>query len=69
MVLKTGNLWTPWIAHTLTNSTLNLLHTVAESGMDLDLSIRMTAFSIVALLGMLLVKYLARRFALPKAQP
>jgi hypothetical protein len=29
----------------------------------------MTAYSIVALLGMLLVKYLAKRFALPEVQP
>lgn len=67
--LKTGNLWAPWIAHTLTNSALNLLHTVTESGLDGGISLRMTAFSIIALLGMLLVKYLAKRFALPEVQP
>lgn len=69
MFLKTGNLWTPWIAHTLTNSTLNLLHTVTEGGLDGGISLRMTAYSIVALLGMLLVKYLAKRFALPEVRP
>jgi membrane protease YdiL (CAAX protease family) len=69
MFLKTGNLWTPWIAHTLTNSALNLLHTVTEGGLDGGISLRMTAYSIVALLGMLLVKYLAKRFALPEGQP
>jgi membrane protease YdiL (CAAX protease family) len=69
MFLKTGNLWTSWIAHTLTNTTLNLLHTVSASGLDSGISLRMTAYSIVALLGMFLVKYLARRFALPEVQP
>jgi membrane protease YdiL (CAAX protease family) len=69
MFLKTGSLWTPWIAHTLTNSTLNLLHTVSEGGLDVGISLRMTAYSIVALLGMLLVRYLARRFALPEVKP
>ena len=69
MFLKTGNLWAPWIAHTLTNSTLNLLHTVTEGSLDGGISLRMTAYSIVALLGMLLVKYLAKRFALPEVQP
>jgi len=69
MFLKTGNLWAPWIAHTLTNSTLNLLHTITASGLDSGISLRMTAYSIVALLGMLLVKYLAKRFALPEVQP
>lgn len=69
MFLKTGNFWAPWIAHTLTNSTLNLLHTVTASGLDAGISLRMTAYSIVALIGMLLVKYLAQRFALPEVQP
>jgi len=64
MFLKTGSLWTPWIAHTLTNTTLNLLHTATAGGLDSAISLRMTAYSIVALLGMLLVKYLAKRFAL-----
>ena len=69
MFLKTGRLWTPWIAHTLTNTALNLLHTVTESGMDPAISLRMTGYSIVALLGLLLVKYLAGRFALPEVLP
>jgi membrane protease YdiL (CAAX protease family) len=69
MALKTGNLWAPWIAHTLTNTTLNLLHTVTAGGLDTGISLRMTAYSIVALLGMLLIKYLAKRFSLLEVQP
>jgi membrane protease YdiL (CAAX protease family) len=69
MFLKTGNLWTPWIAHTLTNSTLNLLHTATAGGFDGGISLRMTAYSTVALLGMFLVKYLAKRIALQEVQP
>jgi membrane protease YdiL (CAAX protease family) len=69
MFLKTGNLWTSWIAHTLTNTTLNLLHIVTDGGMDGGISLRMTAYSIVALLCMLLVKYLAKRSALAEVQP
>jgi Type II CAAX prenyl endopeptidase Rce1-like len=69
MFAKTGNLWSSWIAHTLTNTTLNLLHIATEGGLDGGISIRMTAYSIVALLGMLLVKYLAKRFALTETQP
>lgn len=69
MFLKTGNLWTSWIAHTLTNTTLNLLHIVTDGGMDGGISLRMTAYSIVALLCMLLVKYLANRSALEEVQP
>jgi uncharacterized protein len=69
MYLKTGSLWTSWIAHTLTNTTLNLLHTATQDGLDGGTSLRMTAYSIVALLGMLLVKYLAKRCALSELKP
>lgn len=69
MFAKTGNLWTSWIAHTLTNTTLNLLHILTEGSLDGGMSIRMTTYSIVALLGMLLVKYLAKRFSLREIQP
>lgn len=57
------------MAHTLTNTTLNLLHTVTPDGMDGGISLRMTAYSMVALLGMLLVRYLAKRNSLFEAQP
>jgi uncharacterized protein len=69
MFLKTGSLWTPWIAHTLTNTTLNLLHIATQGSLDGGNSLRMTGYSIVALLGMLLVKYIARRYSLPEVQP
>jgi membrane protease YdiL (CAAX protease family) len=38
--LKTNNLWTAWIAHTLTNTTLNLLHVATVDGMNPGMSIR-----------------------------
>tara|TARA_R110002020_G_scaffold18686_21_gene64896 strand:- start:3249 stop:4142 length:894 start_codon:yes stop_codon:yes gene_type:complete len=69
MFLKTGSLWTCWIAHTLTNTVLNLLHTVTASGFDAGMSLRMTGYSIVALLGLLLVRNLAERWRLPEVQP
>lgn len=69
LFLKTGNLWAPWIAHTLTNTTLNLLHTAMEGSLDAGVSLRMTAYSIVGLLGILLVHYLAKRLRLPEVRP
>ena len=69
MFVKTGSLWTSWIAHTLTNTTLNLLHIASQGSLDAGTSLRMTGFSIVALLGMFLVKYLAKRFALSEVLP
>jgi uncharacterized protein len=59
--LKTNNLWTAWIAHTLTNTTLNLLHVATVDAMDPGMSIRMTTFSIVSLLMMFLIRYLCNR--------
>ena len=59
--LKTDNLWTAWIAHTLTNTTLNLLHVGTVDAMDPGMSIRMTTFSMVSLLMMFLIRYICNR--------
>lgn len=63
--LKTDNLWTAWIAHTLTNTTLNLLHIATVDAMDPAMSIRMTTFSIVSLLMLFLIRYMANRRNMP----
>ena len=62
---RTRNLWTTWTAHTLTNTTLNLLHVATLDGMDPGMSIRMTTFSIVSLLALFLVRYCSRRWKMP----
>jgi membrane protease YdiL (CAAX protease family) len=64
--LKTDNLWTAWIAHTLTNTTLNLLHVATIDAMDPGMSIRMTTFSIVSLLMMFLIRYISNRRNMPE---
>jgi uncharacterized protein len=63
---KTNNLWTAWMAHTLTNTTINLLHIATIDAMDPGMSIRMTTFSIVSLLMIFLIRYLCRRWNMPK---
>lgn len=63
--LKTGNLWTAWIAHTLTNTTLNLLHVATIDAMDPGMSIRMTAFSILSLFMLFVIRSVSRRRDLP----
>jgi membrane protease YdiL (CAAX protease family) len=63
--LKTDNLWTVWIAHTLTNTTLNLLHVATLDAMDPGMSIRMTTFSIVSLLMMFLIRYISNQRQMP----
>lgn len=64
--LKTDNLWTAWIAHTLTNTTLNLLHVATVDAMNPGMSIRMTTFSIVSLLMMFLIRYICNRRKMPE---
>ncbi|MBK8905278.1 MAG: CPBP family intramembrane metalloprotease [Anaerolineaceae bacterium] len=64
--LKTNNLWTAWMAHTLTNTTLNLLHVATVDGMNPGMSIRMTTFSNVSLLMMFLIRYLCNRRKMPE---
>lgn len=63
---KTDNLWTAWIAHTLTNTTLNLLHVATVDAMNPGMSIRMTTFSIVSLLMMFLIRYICNRRTMPE---
>jgi membrane protease YdiL (CAAX protease family) len=67
--LKTGNLWTSWIAHFLNNSVFNLLHVTTADGLDSGLMIRGGVSLIVALLGMVLIKVLAKRFQMPEVEP
>jgi membrane protease YdiL (CAAX protease family) len=64
--LKTNNLWTAWLAHTLTNTTLNLLHVATADAMDPGMSIRMTTFSILSLLMMFLIRYISNRRNMPE---
>lgn len=64
--LKTDSLWTAWIAHTLINTTLNLLHVTTVDGMDPGMSIRMTTFSIVSLLMMFVIRYICNRRKMPE---
>jgi membrane protease YdiL (CAAX protease family) len=64
--LKTDNLWTAWIAHTLTNTTLNLLHVATVDAMDPGMSIRMTTFSIVSLLMIFLIRFICTRRSMPE---
>ena len=64
--MKTNNLWTAWIAHTLTNTTLNLLHVATLDAMNPGMSIRMTAFSITSLFMMFLIRYICTRRNMPE---
>ena len=64
--LKTNNLWTVWLAHTLTNTTLNLLHVATLDALNPGMSIRMTTFSIVSLFTLFLIRFLCHRWQMPE---
>ncbi len=59
--LKTGNLWIPWAAHTLTNTVLNLIHVTTSGGMDTAMVLRMVIFTNASLLMIFAIRYAARR--------
>jgi len=67
--LRTGNLWGPLAAHTLTNSAINFIHIRGAAGMDSGLSIRMTIFTIVMLLGLAVIQAVSRTYRLPQLAP
>ena len=69
MYFKTNSLWAPWISHVLNNSILNLLHVDALQGMDSLMMVRMPIFTVLALLSMFLIKYLADKFQMDEVQP
>lgn len=69
MFLRTGNLWASWIAHTLHNSTFNLVHTVTPGGLDLGIMVRGVVMSVAFLFSLLLVRWMADRFRTPRLAP
>jgi membrane protease YdiL (CAAX protease family) len=66
--LKTDNLWTAWTAHTLTNTTLNLMHVGTIDAMDAGMSIRMTTFSIISLFMIFVIRYISNRRKMPEME-
>ena len=69
LFLKTGNLWAPWIAHVLANSAGNLLHITSLNGLDSGFAIRMSIYTVAAMLCMFLVKHLAERYRMSEVKP
>jgi len=65
LFLKTNSLWAPWFAHTISNSTMNLLHTVTAQGFDSGFMIRMSVFPFIALLTLFLIKWMAEHYQMP----
>ena len=69
LYLRTGNLWGPWAAHTLTNSTVNFIHIRSSAGMDARLSIRMIIFTVIMLLGLVAIQRAGHAYNWPMLAP
>jgi len=69
LYLKTGNLWGPWIMHTVNNSIQNMVHIQTTDGLDSDMMVFQIAltFSLVAII--LFFRALTKRFQTPELKP
>lgn len=61
---KTNSLWTPWLAHTIHNSALNLVHIQTIDGLDSGMGVLIPVMSIGYLVLVGATKLVARRLAL-----
>ncbi|MCI4675964.1 CPBP family intramembrane glutamic endopeptidase [Candidatus Mycolicibacterium alkanivorans] len=69
LYLCTGNLWGSWVAHTLTNSVLNFLHVQTGDDVDGGLATRMITFTVVMLLGLIVIHWVSQRLGLLAVAP
>jgi membrane protease YdiL (CAAX protease family) len=69
LYLKTGNLWGPWIMHTINNSVQNMIHIQTIDGLDSDMMVFQIAltFSLAAII--LFFRALAKRLGTPELKP
>ncbi|HWI61342.1 MAG TPA: CPBP family intramembrane glutamic endopeptidase [Symbiobacteriaceae bacterium] len=59
LYLRTGNLWAPWLAHTINNTVLNFIHIRTAAGLDADVGARNVALVAGLLLTLPLLTYLS----------
>jgi membrane protease YdiL (CAAX protease family) len=69
LFLKTDNLWASWVAHTINNTTLNLLHIRTAAGLGAGAGLLYPLLGI-GYLGLLVwTKVMARRLHMPALKP
>jgi membrane protease YdiL (CAAX protease family) len=69
LYLKTGNLWGPWIMHTINNSVQNMVHIQTIDGLDSDMMIFQVALTLSLVAIILFFRALAKRFQTPELKP
>jgi membrane protease YdiL (CAAX protease family) len=69
LFLKTDSLWAPWIAHTISNTTLNLLHIRTAGGLDADTAIFGPVLTVGYLALLVWTKVWAKWLRMPELKP
>jgi membrane protease YdiL (CAAX protease family) len=69
LYLKTDSLWAPWLAHTINNSTFNLLHIRTIEGLDADIGALYGLVAIGYAVLLLWTKLWAERLQMPELRP
>jgi membrane protease YdiL (CAAX protease family) len=69
LFLKTDSLWAPWIAHTISNTALNLLHIRTGAGLDVDAGLLGPVLTVGYLALLLWTKVWAKWLRMPELKP
>jgi membrane protease YdiL (CAAX protease family) len=69
LFLKTDSLWAPWIAHTINNTILNLVHVRTAEGLDADTGVLYAVVAVGYLASLLWTKVWAKRLRMPELGP
>ena len=69
LYLKTGNLWGPWIMHTINNSVQNMVHIQTIDGLDSDMMVFQIALTLSLVAIILFFRTLTKRFQTPELKP
>jgi membrane protease YdiL (CAAX protease family) len=69
LYLKTGNLWAPWIMHTINNSVQNMVHIRTVDGLDSDIMVFQIALTLSLIAIIPFFRALAKRFQTPEVKP
>jgi membrane protease YdiL (CAAX protease family) len=69
LYLKTGNLWAPWIMHTINNSVQNMVHIQTIDGLDSDMMVFQITLTLSLIAIILFFRALTKRFQTPEVKP
>ncbi len=69
LYLKTGNLWAPWIMHTINNSIQNMVHIRTIDGLDSDMMVFQITLTLSLIAIILFFRALTKRFQMPEVKP